>query len=334
MTPIAPTAVDAAGTAPPADGPPLVELRRPARRLRRASRCCTASTSSCRLARSPPCSGRTAPARRPRCARWPGLHPATGGDILLAGRRGQRRPAPTTSPGPGCASSPRGGASSRTSPSRENLRVATHGGRSARGGRGATPTTASRDSSERRQQVAGTLSGGEQQMLALARAVASRPGVLLLDELSMGLAPLVVASLYEEVARIAAERGRHPGGRAVRPGRRCEVADHAAVLAAGTGGGERDTGGTGRIVDGALPGEWDVTDMQTEPSTEVDRAEGFREAVAAMPVRGGTVARERALRRAGRRPARGRAGGRRSSPTSCPTAPPTRCSSATPSCSA
>ena len=56
---------------------------------------------------------------------------------------------------------------------------------------------------ERRSQKAGTLSGGEQQMLAMARAVATRPALLLLDELSMGLAPLVVEDLYEKVAEIA-----------------------------------------------------------------------------------------------------------------------------------
>lgn len=60
---------------------------------------------------------------------------------------------------------------------------------------------------ERRKQMAGTMSGGEQQMLAVGRALMSRPRLILSDEISMGLAPLVVRDIYDTLLRINQEWG-------------------------------------------------------------------------------------------------------------------------------
>ena len=85
---------------------------------------------------------------------------------------------------------------------------------------------------ERRQQLAGTLSGGERQMLAVGRALMSRPALLMLDEPSLGLAPLVVRDIF---ATISALRATGVTILLVEQNARAalEVADHAYVLEMG-----------------------------------------------------------------------------------------------------
>ena len=86
---------------------------------------------------------------------------------------------------------------------------------------------------DRRDQPAGSLSGGEQQMLAVARALLSRPSLLLLDEPSLGLAPMVVREVFEVLERIRAEEGTGMLLVEQNAALALELADAAYVLEAG-----------------------------------------------------------------------------------------------------
>jgi len=131
-----------------------------------------------------------------------GLHRPSAGRVLVAGHRvdGARADALARA---GICLVPEGRGVFPNLTVAEHLRMATHVGRPLREIEAETYERFPR-LAERRHQLAGTMSGGEQQMLALARGLATQPALLLLDELSMGLAPLIVEELYAQVAAIAA----------------------------------------------------------------------------------------------------------------------------------
>jgi branched-chain amino acid transport system ATP-binding protein len=87
---------------------------------------------------------------------------------------------------------------------------------------------------ERRSQMAGSLSGGEQQMLAIARALMLRPRLLLLDEPSLGLAPLITQDLFRTLAELKRETNTTMLVVEQNANLALDIADHAYVLEAGT----------------------------------------------------------------------------------------------------
>ena len=130
-----------------------------------------------------------------------GLHPPSGGSVTPARHRIDRVRADALARAGVCLVLEGRGIFANLTVA-EHLRMATHSGRSMRDIEEETYARFPR-LQERRTQLAGTMSGGEQQMLALARGLAADPALLLLDELSMGLAPLIVEELYGQVAAIA-----------------------------------------------------------------------------------------------------------------------------------
>lgn len=131
-----------------------------------------------------------------------GLHPPTAGDVRLCGRTVNGAGAGALAQ-VGVCTVPEAGAVFPNLTVRENLWMATRGDRSLDEIE-ATAYARFPALGQRRSQPAGRLSGGEQQMLALCRALVSDPALLLVDELSSGLAPRLVRQLYDQVAALAA----------------------------------------------------------------------------------------------------------------------------------
>lgn len=130
-----------------------------------------------------------------------GLLPATAGDVRLAGRS-VAGATPDELARAGVCLIPEGKGIFPNLSVRDNLWMNTHTGAKLKQIEEVAYERFPR-LGERRSQLAGTLSGGEQQMLAMSRALSTDPALLLLDELSMGLAPVIVQELYEIVAQVA-----------------------------------------------------------------------------------------------------------------------------------
>lgn len=132
-----------------------------------------------------------------------GQMPPTSGCVHVAGTHVNGAPADALSRA-GVCTIPEGRGIFPNLTVRENLRMVTFGGVDGEAVEEVAYTRFPR-LGERRHQLAGSMSGGEQQMLSISRALATSPALLMLDEFSMGLAPIIVQELYEIVKQIARE---------------------------------------------------------------------------------------------------------------------------------
>ena len=125
----------------------------------------------------------------------------TSGSILIAGKEMNGTP-PDTLARAGVCMIPEGHSIFPNLTVEENLRMNTYSGTSFKDTQERAFTQFPK-LKDRSNQLAGTLSGGEQQMLAMSRAIATDPAILMLDELSIGLSPIIVEELYEQVGKLA-----------------------------------------------------------------------------------------------------------------------------------
>jgi branched-chain amino acid transport system ATP-binding protein len=127
------------------------------------------------------------------------------GDVVFAGKKLPRRPDATARAG--IAHVPEGRGTFSELSVWENLRLGAYARRANVKQEAQRVYKFFPRLEDRRDQQAGTLSGGEQQMLALGRAMMARPKLLLLDEPSLGLAPIVVTQIFEALARMKTDEG-------------------------------------------------------------------------------------------------------------------------------